>query len=133
MTSGATSAGTTSADSGPVPAAASHPAEERGSLRIADRVLARIAAQAANEALAEHTAEPDRLDYPRVSAARGRRRSGLRLRLGLDLPYPVDIAAATGSVHRRVVHRLAQLAEVEEPTLALVVERLVPPEPSGIR
>jgi uncharacterized alkaline shock family protein YloU len=113
---------------------AEHPAAERGALRIADRVLARIASQAAAEALAEHAPEPDRLTHPRASAARSRRgRRTLRLRLGLDLPYPVDIAAATGAVHRQVVHRLAQLAEAEEPSVALVVERLVRPQPEGLQ
>ncbi|QMU80526.1 hypothetical protein GXW83_25235 [Streptacidiphilus sp. PB12-B1b] len=113
--------------------AAEYPAADRGALHIADRVLARIAAQAANEALAEHAPEPDRLAYPRASAARGRRGRGVRLRLGLDLPYPVDIAEATGAVHRRVVHRLAQLAGAEEPSVALVVERLVRPEPPELQ
>ena len=107
------------------------PAAERGGLRIADRALARIAAQAASEALAEHAPEPDRLGFPRASADQGRR--GLRLRLGIDLPYPVDIAAATGAVHHQVVRRLEQLAGAAEPALSLVVERLVPPEPSGLR
>ena len=107
------------------------PAEERGGLRIADRALARIAAQAASEALAEHTPEPERLEFPRASADHGRR--GLRIRLGIDLPYPVDIAAATGAVHHQVVGRLAELAGAEEPALALVVERLVLPETGGLR
>ena len=112
-------------------AASAVPAEERGALRIADRALARIAAQAASEALAEHAPEPERLDFPRAAADQGRR--GLRIRLGIDLPYPVDIAAATGAVHHQVVRRLAQLAGAQEPTLALVVERLVQPETGGLR
>ena len=107
------------------------PAAERGGLRIADRALARIAAQAASEALAEHAPEPDRLGFPRASADQGRR--GLRLRLGIDLPYPVDIAAATGAVHHQVVRRLEQLAgTTEPPVLSLVVERLVLPAPGGL-
>ena len=115
------------ASSFPTPAI---PAEERGALRIADRALARIAAQAASEALAEHAPEPERLGFPRASADQGKR--GLRLRLGIDLPYPVDIAAATGAVHHQVVRRLAQLAGAGEPAMLLVVERLVPPEPGGL-
>ena len=115
------------ASSFPTPAI---PAEERGALRIADRALARIAAQAASEALAAHAPEPERLEFPRSSADQGRR--GLRLRLGIDLPYPVDIAAATGAVHHQVVHRLEQLAGAQQPMLALVVERLVPPESGGL-
>ncbi|WP_042436635.1 hypothetical protein [Streptacidiphilus albus] len=102
-----------------------HAPEERGSTRIADRVLSRIAGQAAAEALNAYTAEPERLTPPRAKAGHGRH--GVSVRLGLDLPYPVDIADLTGEVHRRVVHRLEHLAGVEQPRVSLVVERLVPP------
>ena len=64
---------------------------------------------------------------PRQRAKAGHGRRGVRLRLGLDLPYPVDIADLTGEVHRRVVHQLDYLAGVEQPRVSLVVERLVPP------
>ena len=102
-----------------------HAPDERGSTRIADRVLARIAGQAATEALTAYTEEPERLAPPRAKAGHGRH--GVSLRLGLDLPYPVDIADLTGAVHRRVVHQLDYLAGVEQPRVSLVVERLVPP------
>ena len=103
--------------------------EERGRTTITDRVLARIAARAATEALAVHTAEPERLSTPRSSAGQGRR--GVSVQVGLDLPYPVDIAAVTREVHQQVVGRLAELAGTEDPRVTLVVERLVPAAPSG--
>jgi uncharacterized alkaline shock family protein YloU len=114
------------AGSVPVPAPA-----DRGGIRISDRVLARIAARAATEAT-EALSGPDGdrvLRPPRASADQGRR--GVRVRLGLDLPYPVDIAAVSAEVHRRVVDRIEQLAGAERPRVALVVERLVPPGPPG--
>jgi uncharacterized alkaline shock family protein YloU len=111
------------AGSVPVPAPA-----DRGGTRIADRVLARIAARAATEALSGR--DEDRvLRAPRASAGQGRR--GVSVRLGLDLPYPVDIAAVSAEVHSRVVSRIEQLAGAERPRVALVVERLVPPGPPG--
>lgn len=100
---------------------------DRGRTRIADRVLARIAARAATEALAGH--DTAGLRTPRASADQGRR--GVSLRLGLDLPYPVDIAAVTSEIHSQVVRRVEQLAGAESPRVALVVERLVPPAPAG--
>lgn len=111
-----------------VPGPAMPDPAERGSLRLADRVLARIAARAAVEALAAHTG-PDTLTAPRSTAGQGRR--GVSVELGLDLPYPVDIAAVTREVHDRVVERLAQLAGADDPAVALVVERLVTATPAG--
>jgi uncharacterized alkaline shock family protein YloU len=104
---------------------------DRGSTRLADRVLARIASQAATEALARHAADPSRLETPRTSAHQGRK-GRVSIRVGLDLPYPVDIAAVSRAVHRRVVERLDQLAGTQAPKVSLVVERLVPaPAPNG--
>lgn len=102
---------------------------ERGSTRLADRVLARIAARAATEALADHLSDPDRVESPRATAKQGRH--GVSIRVGLDLPYPLDIAAVTRAIHRQVTERVVQLAGSEDPSIALVVERLVPAAPSG--
>jgi uncharacterized alkaline shock family protein YloU len=108
---------------------------ERGSTRLADRVLARIASRAAAEALtalrapAEGDEGPRRWETPRASASQGRR--GVRIRLGLDLPYPADVAAISRAVHRDVTERLAQLTGADAPRITLVVERLVPAAPTG--
>jgi uncharacterized alkaline shock family protein YloU len=110
---------------------------ERGSISLADRVLARIAARAAAEALAEHLTgagagagvDPERVESPRATASQGRR--GVSIRVRLDLTYPLDIAAVTRAVHSRVVERVVQLAGTEDPRISLVVERLVPAAPSG--
>ncbi|MFC1413646.1 hypothetical protein ACEZCY_31300 [Streptacidiphilus sp. N1-12] len=101
---------------------------DRGSTRIADRVLARIASRAAVEALAGHTADTQRLETPRASASQGRH--GISIRVGLDLPYPADIAAVSREVHRQIVRRMADLAGAEAPKIILVVERLVAAAPT---
>ncbi|MFC1407108.1 MULTISPECIES: hypothetical protein [Streptacidiphilus] len=118
---------------GAVPAPGLPAPGERGSIRLADRVLERIAARAAAEALADQLpddgADPDRIDSPRAKASQGRH--GVSIRVGLDLPYPLDLAAVTRAVHHRVTERVVQLAGSEDPRVALVVERLVPAAPSG--
>ena len=115
----------------PLPAPSLPAPGERGSIRLADRVLARIAARAAAEALADQLAEPGRIDYPRATASQGRR--GVTITVGLDLPYPLDIAAVTRAVHRRVTERVVRLAGSEDPRIDLVVERLIPAAPGGLR
>ncbi|MEY9968987.1 putative alkaline shock family protein YloU [Streptacidiphilus sp. MAP12-16] len=102
---------------------------ERGSTRLADRVLARIAARAATEALAEHAPDPGRLAAPRASADQGRR--GVSIRVGLDLPYPVDIATVARAVHQQVAERVTRLAGADDARITLVVERLVTRAASG--
>ena len=114
---------------GAVPAPSLPAPGERGSIRLADRVLARIAARAAAEALADQLTEPGRIDSPRATASQGR--SGVTITVGLDLPYPLDIAAVTRAVHRQVTERVVQLAGSEDPMIDLVVERLVPAAPGG--
>ncbi len=103
---------------------------ERGSTRLADRVLARIASRAAVEALAPHARDGRRLQTPRASAKQGRHGT-VTIRVGLDVPYPVDLAVVSREVHGRIVERLNQLAGTEAPKVSLVVERLVPAAPSG--
>ena len=102
---------------------------ERGSTRIADRALARIASRAATEELARHTTDPGRLGTPRTSASQGRK--GISVRVGLDLPYPADVAAVSRAVHRHVTERLSRLAGADTLRITLVVERLVPAAPAG--
>ncbi|MCP3821275.1 alkaline shock response membrane anchor protein AmaP [Streptomyces sp. A3M-1-3] len=99
--------------SGPVEAA------ERGATRIADRVVAKIAAQAAREALEAVPAEGSR---PHASVTV--HHDIARVRISLDLDYPSDIGGQCASVRRQVSQRVNALAGMEVPEVAVQVERL---------
>ncbi|MFJ8955478.1 Asp23/Gls24 family envelope stress response protein [Streptomyces sp. NPDC102381] len=92
---------------------------ERGATRIADRVVAKIAAHAAREAL-------DRI--PEDGAAPGAtvtvRQDSARVRISLELEYPTDIGRQCGAVRRQVSQRVRELAGMELPEVAVQVERL---------
>ncbi|MFF5727997.1 hypothetical protein [[Kitasatospora] papulosa] len=94
---------------------------ERGRTRIADRVVAKIAAQAAKEAVDER---PDDAAPPRATVAV--HNDTARVRVSLDLTYPCDIGRQCGSVRRRVTERVRALAGMEVPEVAVQVERLHP-------
>ncbi|MCL2733524.1 MAG: Asp23/Gls24 family envelope stress response protein [Actinomycetia bacterium] len=103
------------------------PAADRGSLRIADRVIAKIAAHAAGEVLSgapgaelvPKEAEP----HASVSVRKGPRNAA-RLRLTLELGYPADIGSVCGMVRRHVTSRVEALTGMEVPEVAVEVERL---------
>lgn len=103
------------------------PAGERGATRIADRVVAKIASQAALEALqdAPHAAlvPPDRR-RPQVTAVVHPART--RIEVAVDLGYPVDIVAVCARVRRHVTDRVGALAglSVPESSVGIEVERL---------
>ncbi|MGW6061043.1 hypothetical protein [Streptomyces sp. NPDC055189] len=92
---------------------------ERGATRIADRVVAKIAAQAAREALTEVPANgsPPHAD---VTV----RHDVARVRVSVDLAYPSDIGGQCGAVRRQVAERVKALAGMEVPEVAVRVERL---------
>ncbi|MDX3058136.1 Asp23/Gls24 family envelope stress response protein [Streptomyces sp. NE06-03E] len=94
-------------------------AAERGQTRIADRVVAKIAAQAAKEAVDER---PKDADAPRATVTV--HRDTARVRVTLDLAYPCDIGRQCGAVRRRVGERVKALAGMEVPEVAVQVERL---------
>lgn len=100
------------------------PAAERGALRIADRVVAKIAAQAAGEVLADapgaELVPRDRSPHASVSV----RKDSARLRLTLELGYPTDIGAVCGSVRSHVTTRVEELTGMAVPEVAVEVERL---------
>ncbi|MFI9105023.1 Asp23/Gls24 family envelope stress response protein [Streptomyces fildesensis] len=100
------------------------PAAERGALRIADRVVAKIAARAASEVLAdvpEHgLVPPDRTPHASVSV----RKETARVRLSVELGYPGDLGAVCGSVRRHVADRVTSLTGMEVPEVAVEIERL---------
>ncbi|MPY64291.1 Asp23/Gls24 family envelope stress response protein [Streptomyces spongiae] len=95
------------------------PPAERGATRIADRVVAKIASQAAREAL---EALPRDAMPPHASASIHRRTA--RIRVGLELDYPSDIGARCAAVRRRVAERVEALAGMDVPEVAVLVERL---------
>jgi uncharacterized alkaline shock family protein YloU len=95
------------------------PAGERGATRIADRVVAKIAAQAARETLETRPA-----DAPAPHATVVVRHNTARVRVSLDLAYPSDIGGQCTAVRRHVAQRVKALAGMEVPEVAVQVERL---------
>ncbi|MEU9337590.1 Asp23/Gls24 family envelope stress response protein [Streptomyces sp. NPDC048290] len=112
------------------------PPAERGATRIADRVVAKIAAQAACEAigpLPEDAARPHATVVIRPQA-QGPGQAPVEaadIRLHLELGYPVDIGARCRAVRRHVVERVGALVGMEVPEVAVEVERLHPPAGRG--
>lgn len=100
-------------------AAAVVPAGERGADRIADRVVAKIAGQAAREALGP--LGPDTVP-PHATVVVHQRTA--RVRVHLELDYPCDIGARCARVRRHVVERVGALVGMDVPEVAVHVERL---------
>ncbi|MFF7354510.1 MULTISPECIES: Asp23/Gls24 family envelope stress response protein [Streptomyces] len=94
------------------------PPGERGATRIADRVVAKIAAQAARETLPAAAVAP----HATVVVHRGT----ARVRVHLDLGYPCDIGARCAAVRRHVTERVGALTDMVVPEVAVQVERLHP-------
>ena len=92
---------------------------ERGATRIADRVVAKVAAQAAREALGE--LPPDAVP---PSATVVVRHDTAHVRVRLELGYPGDIGARCRGVRRQVVERVSALVGMQVPEVAVQVERL---------
>ena len=103
------------------------PAAGRGETRIADRVVAKVAAQAAREALRENggsTVLPGgAVARPRATVD-VREQQSARVRVALELAYPSDIGAQCGAVRRQVAERVRELVGMEVPHVAVDVERL---------
>jgi uncharacterized alkaline shock family protein YloU len=97
------------------------PPGQRGATRIADRVVAKIAAQAAREAVGELPP-----DAARPRAIVTVHRDTARVRVHLDLGYPGDVGARCGRVRRRVTERVGALTGMTVPEVAVLVERLHP-------
>ena len=95
------------------------PPGERGATRIADRVVAKIAAQAAREALA-----PLPADAAAPHATVVVHQETARVRVHLELGYPGDIGPRCAAVRRHVVERVGALVNMEVPEVAVQVERL---------
>ncbi|MFD7237972.1 hypothetical protein ACFWAT_22035 [Streptomyces syringium] len=100
---------------------------ERGATHIADRVVAKIASQAAREALSAAAADAHAPPHASVVV----RDDSARVRVFVELGYPCDIGAQCGAVHRRVVERVRGLVGMEVPEVAVTVERLHSPQTLG--
>ncbi|MEU9013513.1 hypothetical protein AB0D12_27865 [Streptomyces sp. NPDC048479] len=94
-------------------------AAERGATTIADRVVAKIASQAAREAL---HGVPEGGSPPHATVTV--HHDAARVRVSLELDYPSDIGAQCGAVRHRVVQRVKALAGMDVPEVAVLVERL---------
>ncbi|MFJ8712985.1 Asp23/Gls24 family envelope stress response protein [Streptomyces violaceus] len=95
------------------------PAGERGATRIADRVVAKIASQAAREAAG--TLPPD---AGRPSASVVVHHEAAHIRVHLELDYPCDVGDRCRQVRHQVVERVGTLAGMEVPEVVVQVERL---------
>ncbi|WP_371672387.1 hypothetical protein OG985_34990 [Streptomyces sp. NBC_00289] len=92
---------------------------ERGATRIADRVVAKTAAEAAREVLGKLPRDVA-LPHATVVVHHG----SARVRIHLELDYPCDIGGRCGRVRRHVVERVGALVGMEVPEVAVHVERL---------
>lgn len=101
-------------------------AGERGATRITDRVVAKIASQAAREAVGEPAEDADR-PYADVVVAH----HTARVRIHLELDYPTDIGARCAAVRRHVAERVSALVGMDVPEVVVHVERLHPAPVAG--
>ncbi|KAB8157491.1 Asp23/Gls24 family envelope stress response protein [Streptomyces sp. 3MP-14] len=117
------------------------PAAQRGTTRIADRVVAKLARQAAREALRAPRDDPPaphgRPGGPQATAV-VRRPPGAdgtgglaSVRVSVELAYPSDIGAQCGAVRHHVTRRVGELAGMELQEVAVAVERLRSSELDG--
>lgn len=96
-------------------------AAERGATIIADRVVARIAAQAAREALTQPA--PDGAPPHATVTVH---HDIARVRVVLELPYPSDLAAQCAAVRRQVALRVEECAAMAVPEVDIDIEHLRP-------
>ncbi|MFG3005552.1 Asp23/Gls24 family envelope stress response protein [Streptomyces calvus] len=92
---------------------------ERGATRIADRVVAKIAARAAHEVIG-----PPPPDAAPPYATVVVRHDAARIRVHIELDYPGDTGGRCGQVRRQVADRVRTLAGMRVPEVVVQVERL---------
>ncbi|MEV6944282.1 Asp23/Gls24 family envelope stress response protein [Streptomyces sp. NPDC051172] len=92
---------------------------ERGATRIADRVVAKIAGQAARETLSDQSGDSSP-PYATVVV----HHEAAHVRVHIELDYPCDIGARCADVRRHVASRVGALVGMEVPEVAVHVERL---------
>jgi uncharacterized alkaline shock family protein YloU len=103
------------------------PPGDRGATRIADRVVAKVAGQAAREALGRL---PSEAQPPHATVAV--HREVARIRMHIELDYPCDIGARCRKVRQHVVERVVALVGMEVSEVAVQVERLYPAQTHGV-
>ncbi|MGW1074266.1 Asp23/Gls24 family envelope stress response protein [Streptomyces sp. NPDC002537] len=99
-------------------------AAERGATHIADRVVAKIASQAAREALTGAGPFPADGERTPPYATVAVRDDTAHVRVSVELGYPSDIGTLCGAVRRRITERVRELAGMDVPEVAVTVERL---------
>ncbi|MEU6867840.1 hypothetical protein ABZ924_32175 [Streptomyces sp. NPDC046876] len=103
------------------------PPAERGATQIADRVVAKIAAQAAREALAAQPGGPPSGGTAAAPHATVTVHHDIaRVRVSLELAYPADLAAQCAAVRSRVVQRIEECAAMAVPEVDIDIEHLHP-------
>ncbi|MFH9015509.1 Asp23/Gls24 family envelope stress response protein [Streptomyces sp. NPDC017943] len=95
------------------------PPGERGATRIADRVVSKVASQAAREAVGTL---PPSAGAP--SATVVVHHDVAHVRVHVELDYPCDIGDRCRRVRRRVAERVGTLVGMEVPEVVVHVERL---------
>ncbi|WP_435970793.1 Asp23/Gls24 family envelope stress response protein [Streptomyces sp. Qhu_M48] len=98
------------------------PVRDRGATRIADRVVSKIAAQAAREGVGT---VPDGGSRPHASVVV--HRDVVRVAVSLELDYPTDVGRRCGAVRSRVRTRVEELVGMEVHEVTVHVERLHSP------
>ncbi|MFF1870816.1 hypothetical protein [Streptomyces sp. CB03911] len=97
----------------------------RGSLRVADRVFVKVAARAARDALdVACPGLPAPGTPPHVSVSVPGRTATVRV--GVELPFPADLAALARVVRDRVAEQVAALTGTRVVEVTVLVERLLP-------
>lgn len=120
--------------------AAGVPLGVRGATRVADRVVAKIAAQAAREAvgsLPQGVGRPHATVVVRPHAHPASGGGGpvdaAHIHVQLELDYPTDLGARCRAVRRHVTERVGALAGMTVPEVAVQVERLhLAPDPGAV-
>ncbi|MFJ2782494.1 MULTISPECIES: Asp23/Gls24 family envelope stress response protein [unclassified Streptomyces] len=98
------------------------PVRDRGATRIADRVVAKIAAQAAREAAGP---VPEGASEPHASVVV--HRDAAKVAVSLELDYPTDVGRRCGAVRSRVRTRVEELVGMDVHEVTVQVERLHSP------
>ncbi|MGW3014384.1 Asp23/Gls24 family envelope stress response protein [Streptomyces sp. NPDC001219] len=89
-------------------------------------MVSRIAVRAAREALIRHAGRPPaRLGLGPAHSTAAVHEGSARLKVSVDLPYPVDIARTCGEIRRYIAHRVADLTGLRIDDLTVSVQRLV--------
>ncbi|MFD7780444.1 Asp23/Gls24 family envelope stress response protein [Streptomyces sp. NPDC059753] len=103
-------------------------AADRGATVIPTKVIARIAARAAREAT-----RPDQATLASPDATARVHEQTARISLTLDLPYPIDLTAATCQVRDYVTARVGQLTGMTITEVTVTVRHLVLTTPAHRR